>query len=182
MRHKWSVMSPIPCPAPPTPLGQSVQSVLHQQEANGEAMDFVVYEHEFEKDSYRLTASGEDHVRQIAARARETSFPVLVEQSSLAVKEGTEYQFPVHNDRELDRQRRSLVSQALGMLGVNNADSRVVVGRAPSSPAYSIEAQAAFSRGFNPQSGNQSSGQNSGQSGAGGIGGIGGGGGFGGGF
>ena len=112
MQHKWSVMSPIPCPPPPTPLGQSVQSVMAQQEANGEALDFVVYEHEFQDGSYRLTASGENHVRQIAARARENSGTIIVEQSSMAVQKETQFEYPVHNDPELDRQRRSLVSQA----------------------------------------------------------------------
>jgi len=184
MKHKWSVMSPIPCPPPPTPLGQSVQSIMAQQESNGEALDFVVYEHEFETDSYRLTASGENHVRQIAARARETSWTVIVEESSMSKKDGTQFEYPVHNNPELDSQRRSLVSQALGMLGVNNADSRVVVAPAPVSPAYQVEAEAAFVRAFSGQiRGGQGSGGGGGAGGGAG-GGLGGGlgGGGGGGF
>jgi hypothetical protein len=174
-KSKWTVETrvPVPCPPSPTPNGQAVQNILQQQEVNGEAIDFVIYEHEFVAGTQRLTPAGESHVRQIAARAKESPFPVVIEESSLAIKPETEYGFPVHNDRELDSQRRVLVARALNILGVASADSRVVVGPAPAAPAYSHEAEISFRRGLSRRSG---------AGGAGGVGGAGGAGGAGGGF
>ena len=153
-KSKWTVEVPVPCPPSPTPNGQAVQNILQQQEVNGEAIDFVIYDHEFVAGTQRLTPAGESHVRQIAARAKESPFPVVIEESSLAIKPETEYGFPVHNDRELDSQRRVLVARALNILGVASADSRVVVGPAPAAPAYSHEAEISFGRGFSGGNGN----------------------------
>lgn len=170
-RSKWTVMArmPMPCPASPAPNGQMVQNILQAQEVNGEAIDFVIYEHEFVAGSHRLTSDGESHVRQIASRSQECPFPVVIEQSSLAINPNTEHKYPSHNDRDLDSQRRALVASALNVLGVVNADSRVVVGPAPAAAAYSHEAEITFGRGFSRR--RNGSGGNGGGGGGGGNGG-----------
>ena len=172
-RDKWTITTrvPIPCPPAPVPNGQIVQGLLQEQEVNGEAIDFVIYEHEFVAGTHRLTPAGENHVRQIAVRAKETPFPVVIEESSMAIRPETEYGYPVHNNRELDSQRRVLVARALNILGVASADSRVVVGPAPAAPAYSHEAEISWGGGFSRLNVNNGGGCGNGGGGGGGLGG-----------
>ena len=55
-------------PPPVRPLGSLVDPIWQNQEANAEASQFTVYQHEFDLNSDRLNMAGMDHVRQIAAR------------------------------------------------------------------------------------------------------------------
>jgi hypothetical protein len=152
----------------PYPLGTISDPVWQQQESNAEASDFVVHEHEWVGNSTDLNAAGKEHVKQIAARAAEVPFPILVERSSMSVDPDTRFRFPVHNNEELDLQRREFVVEALGRLGLVDAEQRVVVAPALTPGFESFEAERAYNRGFG---------------GYGGFGGFGGGyGGFGGGF
>jgi hypothetical protein len=156
-------------PAPPAPLGTLIDPVFQKQERNAEASDFVLHQHEFEGDTARLNDLGAAHLKQIAARAPGVPFPILVEPSSIAVKEGTEYGYPIHPDPELDRKRRNVVVQALATMGVADAEQRVVIAP-PLTPGFEqFEAERAYYRGFSGFG-----------TGAGGRGGLGGGGGFGG--
>ncbi|MHC4875258.1 MAG: hypothetical protein ACYTGL_02090 [Planctomycetota bacterium] len=166
-KEKWTMRVPVPCPPAPAPLGSSVVSLQHAQEINSEANDFVVYDHEFVKNETRLTPAGEDHVRQIAARMEETGFPVIVEQTENEVDPSSTYKYPVANDADLDTSRRDLVVQALNLLGVQGADSRVIVGPSPSFGLTGNQAIRAYNVGF--------SGRGSGRGGGFGGGGIGGG-------
>ncbi len=155
---------PVPCPPSPAPLGSAVVALEQAQEINSEANDFVVYDHEFVKSETRLTAAGEAHIRQIAARMEETGFPVIIEQTQTEVDSSSTYKYPVANDANLDTGRRDLIVQALNLLGVQGADSRVIVGPTPSFGATANQAIRAYNIGF------------SGRGGIGGRGGFGGGG------
>lgn len=150
----------------PAPLGTISDSIWQTQEANAEASDFVVYEHEWEGNSAVLNDDGKSHVKRIATRAIEQNYPIVVERSSRTRRPDTQYQYPVHNDRELDAVRRSLIVEALVVLGVDDADSRVVVGHELSAGFFSRESQQAVTSGLLQTGGN------------GGSGGVGGGGGF----
>lgn len=167
-------------PQPPPPLGYTVDPYFKIQESHGEASDFVLHEHEFQRDRVRLNTGGEDHLTQIAVRLHEGAhYPVIVERHRFAVKEGTEFEYPVHEDSELDRQRRDLVVQALTAMGVPDADRRVVVAPRITEGHFDFEAQRVFQQfGFS----GYGRGGFGGGLGLGGLGGFGGFGGFGGGF
>jgi hypothetical protein len=161
-------------PAPPAPLGTLIDPVFQKQERNAEASDFVLHQHEFEGDTARLNDLGATHLKQIAVRAAKTPFPILVEPSSITVKEGTEFGYPIHPDPELDRNRRKVIVHALLTMGVPDAEQRVVISPALTPGFEQFQAEQAYLRGLN--------GSGSGY-GFGGFGnGFGGGGGFGGGF
>ncbi|PQO42146.1 hypothetical protein [Blastopirellula marina] len=169
-------------PAPPTMLGASVDELNRSQEVNAEAAQYVVYQHEFqpnfvagkgEKDAWKLNGYGEDHVKQIASNLlRGDESPVVIERSQTSPKQGTEYEYPVHFNDELDEKRRRCVVASLVALGVNDAESRVVVAPSFSEGLTSGEAAAAYRRGMTTNN----------RGGSGGYGSFGGGGGFGGGF
>jgi hypothetical protein len=161
-------------------LGTKVDQIMQMQDENAEAAKFVIYQHEFEDVRYvddvaekvvRLNEYGEDHVRQIAASLRAGApLPVVVERSQTSARTGTKYEYPVHLNPELDMQRRELVVQALGRMGIADADTRVVVAPAFSQPLSGMEATSAYAAGI------------SGWGGGGGMGGGMGGGGWGGGW
>jgi uncharacterized membrane protein YgcG len=132
----------------PAPLGTISDPVWQQQESNAEASDFVIYEHEWTGNTTDLNHAGMDHVKQIAARAPMVPFPILVEQSSMTVRDDTEYKYPVHNNEELDMSRRELIVQALLDLGVQDAETRVVVSPALTPGFESFEGERAYNFGF----------------------------------
>ena len=132
----------------PMPLGTISDPVWQQQESNAEASDFVIYEHEWKGNTVELNHAGKDHVKQIAARVNMVPFPVLVQQSSMTVDPDTQYGFPVHNNEELDLQRRQFVVQALTEMGISNAEDRVIVSPAIAPGFESFEAERAYHRGF----------------------------------
>jgi hypothetical protein len=137
------------CDFTPTPLGTISDSIWQNHEANAEASDFVIHEHEFIGNSARMNKGGEDHVKQIAVRMPGVPFPVLVEPSSMSVRPGDKYGFPVHGNMDLDMQRRTVIVKALEAMGVNDVDQRVVVSPA-FTPGYQFnEAERAYSIGFN---------------------------------
>lgn len=180
------------CPEPPPPLGHIIDPIFQAQEANAEAADFAIPEHEFVDNVALLNPRGEEHIKNIAVRAANTPFPILIEPSSMSFRNPDEepgtYEFPVHNNRELDAERRKVVVDALTVMGVADAEQRVVV--APLiEPGYEFfESQNAYFNGF--QGGFGSFGRGFGVGGFGngfgggfgGLGGFGGFGGFGGGF
>ena len=137
----------------PMPLGTLSDPIWRTQEANGEASDFVVHQHEWIGNSAVLNEAGKDHVKQIAARAIEQKFPILIEPSNRSVRPDTKYNYPVHNDSELDASRRALIVEALQILGVDDADVRVVVAPELTPGSYSFKGVRNFSRGFSAQSG-----------------------------
>jgi hypothetical protein len=132
----------------PKPLGTISDPIWQEQESNAEASDFVVYEHEWVGNSTELNAAGVEHVKQMAARAAEVPFPFIVERSSMSAKDNTTYQYPVNGDEALDMQRRALVVQALGRMGVADAEQRTVVSPALTPGFQEFEAERAYSRGF----------------------------------
>jgi hypothetical protein len=155
----------------PQPLGTISDSVWQEQEANAEASDFVVHEHEWTGENVQLNDAGMDHLKRIAQRAPEVPFPILVEPSTMAVKPESRFGFPVNGNHALDMARRAAVVEALASMGVADAEERVYVSPALTPGYQSFEAEQAYQRGF------------SGGGGGFGFGGFGfGGGGFGGGF
>jgi uncharacterized membrane protein YgcG len=124
-------------PPAPAPLGTITNEYWVRQETNAEAIDFVIYEHEFVDQSFRLNTGGEDHVKQIAYRLKQGApFPVIVERTMNGIDPDSEYKFPVHPNPELDLARRELIVRVLTAMGVADADSRVVVAPGLAEPQY----------------------------------------------
>ncbi|OYW20101.1 MAG: hypothetical protein B7Z55_07770 [Planctomycetales bacterium 12-60-4] len=157
----------------PAPLGSISDPIWQQQEENAEASDFVIYEHEWVGNSSRLNAAGMEHVKQIAARAAATPFPVLVERSSMSVDSQSQHLLPVNGREDLDAERRNLIAHALVQMGVSDADQRVLVAPALTPGFQDFEGESAYNQGFS-ENGNI----NGGFGGGFGLGGFGGGGGF----
>ena len=155
----------------PHPLGTISDPVWQQQETNAEASDFVIHEHEWNGNTVELNLAGKDHIKQIAARAASTPFPILVERSTMSIDPNSRFKYPVNNDEKLDRERRDLLIAALNGMGVYDADDRVVVSPALTPGYTGFQAQGAYYRGMSIRS-------NGGGGGAGGGGGGAGGGGF----
>jgi len=132
----------------PRPLGAINDQYYRQQESNAEASDFVFYEHEWTDNSANMNDAGKEHLKQVAVRAAEVPFPILVERSSMSSRPGTKYKFPVHNDEQLDLQRRTLIVTALAEMGVQDAEQRVSISPALTPGFQSFEAERAYSRGF----------------------------------
>jgi hypothetical protein len=114
------------------PLGSTVRAHYHTMEANGEAADFILHDHEFVRNSAELTPYGKDHILEVAARMRSTPFPVLVERSEN------------NSDPELDAHRRNIVAQVLYSLGNPDADQRTIVAPAYGKGLNSQEAETDY--------------------------------------
>jgi len=128
----------------PLPLGTFSDPIWRSQEANAEASDFVIHESEWRGNSAVLGEEGKSHVKQIAVRAGEQQFPILVEPSSRSMRPDSEFKYPVSNDSELDARRRALIVEALQILGVADADARVVVSRPLTPGSYGFRANQNF--------------------------------------
>ena len=125
-------LTPFNTPGGPPALGQMSDVYFRQQEVNGEASDFVLYDHEFQDDSIRLTVDGEDHLRQIAARIGGTPFPVIVERTTTSTSAPDDpFHYPVHPNPDLDRKRRAAVVKLLQVMNVADAGTRVLVAPSP---------------------------------------------------
>ncbi len=104
-------------------------------------------------DSSELNESGKNHVMEIAYRLQQgQQFPVVIEQSNMSPREGTEFEYPVHLNPALDMERRTAIATALGRLGIADAADRVVVapatrraasGRGHSAPTSAVSATSA---------------------------------------
>ena len=157
---------------PPLPLGSEVDQIMLLQENNAEAAKFTIYMHEFELNGttrdgrargWRLNESGEDHLKQIAAGLKQgVEFPVVVERSQTSPKAGTEHQYPVHYDEELDQKRRTIVVAALERMGVVDAEQRVLVAPSFAEGLKGAEAVRAYNRSFNGSGGGGGGGGNGG--------------------
>lgn len=165
IRDRISV--PAPLPDPPAPVGSSVRPIMELQEMHGEASDFVIYEHEFVAGTSRLNPAGEAHLRQIAARAGQVPFPIIVEAASTELAALIEGCPPCD---KLDEDRRNVIVAAMTLMGVPAAGQRVIVGTALSAGIPSAEAERAYGSSLNMGTGT------GGFGGAGGAGGAGGGG------
>lgn len=165
----------------PAPQGALTDPIWIAQEENAEPSKFVLYQHEFVYNTARFNWAGEDHIKQIAARLHAgQNYPVLIERSMTSKLSGTEYKYPVHPNPELDMQRRAVVVQVLGAMGIPDAEQRVVVSPALTRGQEDLEAERSYGRSFGYGGGYGGFGGGFGGFG-GGVGGFGGGG-FGGGF
>ena len=185
---RWHrVRSVYQTPAPPAPLGTVIDQINQTQEANAERSDFVIYMHEWRitmdgKDrtvgTTELNDAAKDHVKQIAARLpQHPGCLVLVQRSLTSFTPGTEFEYPVNPNPDLDMKRREVIVRALTAMGVPDADQRVVVSHALTPGQKSVEAERDYSQAINQYGGYGGFG---GGFGFGGFGGFGGG--FGGGF
>jgi hypothetical protein len=133
---------------------------------------FVIYSNEWrygtDEDGTRLGPAGERRLEEFAQRLPYEPFTVVIDKSE---------------DAELDQSRRVAVVEQLSRLGMNDADSRVIVDRGQANGLYGIEAPI-IGGGFlqNGGAGAGGGGQGMGAGGMGGMGGMGGGGLGGGGF
>ncbi|MCH9653755.1 MAG: hypothetical protein K0U86_07055 [Planctomycetes bacterium] len=155
------------------PLGTISDDIWQKQEENGEASDFVIHESEFVGTTAKLNAAGEDHIKQIAVRMISTPFPIVVEPSSMSVKQSDEYKYPIHGNDDLDMHRRNVIVKMLQAMNVHDADERVVVSPAFTPGFEGFEAYRAYTNGFRNR-GNGNVGGSFGGFGGGGLGGIGG--------
>lgn len=105
------------------PLGSTVRAHYEQMQTNGEAVDFVINEVDFVRESAALTPNGRDHILEIAARMPSSPFPVVIERTRN------------NADPELDAIRQQLVVQVLSDLGSPDANSRVFIAT-PYGPGY----------------------------------------------
>ncbi len=116
----------------PYPLGQVSDSHWETQQANAEAADFVFYEHEFERDTANLAPGAKKKLMQVALRLEHVPFPVVVEQ------------VPNQGNPRLDDQRRQTVIEQLARLGVEQAESRVVVASALAEGMTAVEGEHSY--------------------------------------
>lgn len=131
------------------PMGTLSDPVWQNQERNAEMADFIIYEHEFRDHVEYLNTAGEDHVKQIAARLSSgQDAQVVVERSSMSPRKNTEYHYPVHPNPELDMRRRDIVVRSLVMMGIQDADERVVVAPSFAQGLEGPQAEAAYYRGM----------------------------------
>lgn len=119
------------------PLGSQVRAAYHTMETNGEAMDFVIHQFEFVGHTAELNGFGLDHVLEIAARARSTPFPIIIERTWN------------NSDPELDQHRRQMVAWMLAEKGVPNASARTIVSQAYDPGQNAEEATRTFNRFIN---------------------------------
>ncbi|MBB03818.1 hypothetical protein GYB59_12955 [bacterium] len=111
------------------PLGVVNRAHYQAMETNAEAVDFILYDHDFVLNTAELTSDGKDKVLEIAARMRSAPFPVIVERTEN------------NSDPELDSYRRNLIAQILTDLGNPDADQRTVVSRSYGPGYNSIESE-----------------------------------------
>lgn len=111
------------------PLGVVNRAHYQAMETNAEAVDFILYDHDFVLNTAELTSDGKDKVLEIAARMRSAPFPVIVERTEN------------NSDPELDAYRRNLIAQILTDMGNPDGDQRTVVSTAYGPGYNSIEAQ-----------------------------------------
>jgi len=118
------------------PLGAVNRAHYETMEANGQAADFILHQHDFVGSTSELSPAGKDHVLEIAARAHSVPFPIVIERTEN------------NANPTLDEHRRASIVQVLSDLGITDAQQRTVV-----APAYSkglvgheIETQAALPR------------------------------------
>lgn len=128
----------------PFPLGQVSDSHWETQQTNGEAADFIFYDHEFRGSTAQLAPGGKKHLEQVALRLEHVPFSIVIEESP-------------HNGRpELDQARRRTVVEQLARLGVVNAEERVVVANAFAEGITGIEAEGAYYNAIGGSGSNQS--------------------------
>ena len=140
-------------PAPPAPLGSTIDQINQIQETNAEASDFVVYQHEFDLGTRKLNMAGKDHVKEIAQRMLSgQSFPVIIERSMTSVRPGDKHKYAVHPNPALDMQRRDVIVRSLTAMGVLDAEERVVVAPALTPGYTGPEAERAYERGMSDYS------------------------------
>jgi hypothetical protein len=119
-----------------------------------------------------LNTAGEDHLKQVSERLLAgQDFPVVIERSMTTAREDTKYKYPVHPDPELDMKRREVVVRCLLALGVQDADSRVVVAPAFATGFKATEATRAYLNGMSGGMGGGMGGMGGGMGGMGGMGG-----------
>jgi len=116
----------------PFPLGQVTDSHWESQQANAEASDFILYDHEFVGNTAKLNTGGKKHLLQMALRLEHVPFPVVVEQS------------PNNRNPRLDAERRRAVTATFSELGLQLVDSRVVVAPAFNEGITAEEGEANY--------------------------------------
>lgn len=157
----------IPHGAIPAPLGTYSCEWQQAQTGLAEQDYFVLYRNEWRygtaEDGTRLGPAGVRRLEEFARRLPHEPFNVVIDRSE---------------DVELDQSRRVAVVGYLSSLGVNDAESRVVVDRGRANDLYGAEAPQ-IGGGFLRAGGTGTGGQTGSTSGGGGLGGggLGGGGG-----
>jgi hypothetical protein len=119
----------IPCGAIPAPLGTYSCQWQDAQTSRAEADYFVLYPNEWrygtDEDGTRLGPAGVRRLEQFARRLPHEPFTVVIDRSE---------------DAQLDEARRIAVVSQLYELGLDEAESRVVLGRGEANYLYGLEA------------------------------------------
>jgi len=117
----------------PFPLGAVTDAHWETQQSNAEAADFIFYDHEFAGETARLAPGAVRHLEEVALRLEHVPYPVVIERS------------PHDARRQLDRERRRTIVEALARMGLPNVEHRVVIA-APFAEGFTgIEGERAYS-------------------------------------
>jgi hypothetical protein len=116
-----------------TPLGTAVNAWYEEQANRAEANDFTIYLNEWYMGGLDLGPMGLHHLADIARRAPEVPFPVVIEP---------------HLDAALNEQRRQHIVNALQQQGIGDADARVIVAYPQAEGLYAEEGTRLFYQMF----------------------------------
>jgi hypothetical protein len=114
-------------PAPRLEWARAKQVASNSKMGEPRAQDMVIREHRFVSHSPELNLDGEDQVQRIVTALRHTQAKIVIESSGGAPILATALSDTVDESSKLDSQRRQYVIQKLLLLGIPDAEDRVVL-------------------------------------------------------
>lgn len=116
-----------------TPHGTAVNAWYEEQANRAEANDFTIYLNEWYMGGLDLGPMGLHHIADIARRAPDVPFPVVLEP---------------HLDASLNEQRRQHIINTLQQQGIGDAEARVIVAYPQAEGLYAEEGSRIFYQMF----------------------------------
>jgi len=110
------------------PLGAAVAPFLQTMETNGEAMDFVIFQHEWVGTTAQLTPAGQAHLMQIARRLADVPYPVIIE--PVTFRPFDEKRYEEKHFTDMTRERREALELDLARRENLDADRRAEIDAA----------------------------------------------------
>jgi hypothetical protein len=124
----------IPAGAIPQPCGTYMCQWMHAERARADRDNFVIYQYEWQSNTAKLNATGEEHLANIARRLAETQFAVVIEPTT---------------DDKLNESRRAGIIETLANHNVPVGPDCVVLGHSEAEPLRGQEATAISQRLLN---------------------------------
>ncbi len=112
----------------PLPLGAAVAPFVQTMETNGEAMDFVIHQHEWIGTTAQLTPAGQTHLMQIARRLADVPYPVIIEPVTFRPFDDKQHEEKHFTD--MNRERREALELDLARRQNLDADRRAEIDAA----------------------------------------------------